>query len=211
MQIDPLTPSNLMALISLTLGAKEDDVYHSWRVGLVAYSMAGSCSPEERSAILFAGMLHEMAKPEVSDSVPMHSKISNQFVDAIRNVKQTPVKTLLHSVPGLELVTDIASACRERWDGSGSPKRLQGDQIPYGAQLIHLADAADDVRCFKGLKELESALWRLHASTGSRWSKDVWSSFLTSLRDGTVKKEIMDDSSLSTLVIEAIQQRPCPK
>ncbi|MBN1555349.1 MAG: response regulator [Phycisphaerae bacterium] len=43
----------------------------------------------------------------------------------------------------LAMAGDIARAHHERWDGSGYPFQLQGDQIPLAARIVYLADMFD--------------------------------------------------------------------
>ena len=44
---------------------------------------------------------------------------------------------------GVEPVADWVLHHHERWDGSGYPDRLRGEEIPIGARIIFVADAYD--------------------------------------------------------------------
>ena len=45
--------------------------------------------------------------------------------------------------PLLDLASTIALTHHERWDGSGYPDGVGGDEIPLGARIIFVADAFD--------------------------------------------------------------------
>ena len=48
----------------------------------------------------------------------------------------------------LGFLNDAVPAIRhhhERWDGTGYPERLEGEEIPLGARIIHVADALDSM------------------------------------------------------------------
>ena len=50
------------------------------------------------------------------------------------------------------MAADIAGAHHERWDGSGYPDRLEGENIPLAARICSVADVFDALvcpRCYK--------------------------------------------------------------
>jgi response regulator RpfG family c-di-GMP phosphodiesterase len=48
---------------------------------------------------------------------------------------------------GVNIAAEIASSHHERWDGSGYPDGLAGDQIPLGARIVALVSVYDSLRC----------------------------------------------------------------
>lgn len=50
---------------------------------------------------------------------------------------------MLSALPGFEAAADIVLAHHERYDGTGYPHRLEGDEIPLGARICALADSLD--------------------------------------------------------------------
>jgi hypothetical protein len=51
----------------------------------------------------------------------------------------------LRTLPSFARAVDIARAAHERYDGSGMPQGLRGNQIPLGARIVALAVACDDL------------------------------------------------------------------
>ena len=53
----------------------------------------------------------------------------------------------------LEMARDIAATHHERWDGSGYPNGLQGEQIPLAGRIVAVADVYDALRSKRAYKE----------------------------------------------------------
>lgn len=49
------------------------------------------------------------------------------------------------NVPFLAGANDIAVAAHERYDGSGFPRKLKGEAIPFGARIVAVADVWDEL------------------------------------------------------------------
>ena len=60
----------------------------------------------------------------------------------------------------------------ERYDGLGYPAGLAGDEIPFGARIIHVADALDSMltnRVYRPALTREAALEELERNTGTQF------------------------------------------
>jgi HD-GYP domain-containing protein (c-di-GMP phosphodiesterase class II) len=74
--------------------------------------------------------------------------------------------------PSLEQIAPLVRSSHERWDGSGYPDRLAGEQIPLGARIIAICDsfrAMIDERPYKRAMSLEQALQELRRCAGSQF------------------------------------------
>ena len=75
----------------------------------------------------------------------------------------------------LGFLADAVPAIRhhhERYDGSGYPDGLSGDDIPLGARVIHVADALDSMlttRIYRAARPAAEALAELRRSAGSQF------------------------------------------
>lgn len=78
----------------------------------------------------------------------------------------------------------IAEAHHEKWDGSGYPYGLKGDQIPLSARIVAVADVFDALtskRCYKEPFSMEKALAIIEDGRGSHFDPDVLDAFLGNL------------------------------
>ena len=60
----------------------------------------------------------------------------------------------------------------ERFDGTGYPDRLGGEEIPLGARIIHVADALDSMlttRIYRAARPAAEALQELRRSAGTQF------------------------------------------
>ena len=70
----------------------------------------------------------------------------------------------------------------ERYDGTGYPKRLKGDEIPYLARIVSIADAFDAMttdRIYKKKMTLEEAKEELLAGSGSQFDPKLVDIFVS--------------------------------
>ncbi len=100
----------------------------------------------------------------------------------------------MHPIWGLELLAavefpwDLKPIIRwhhERYDGTGYPDRLRGDEIPIAAQIVGIVDVFDALstaRPYRPALSREAALAEIERSRGW-WSDAVYAAFVTSLDD----------------------------
>lgn len=85
--------------------------------------------------------------------------------------------------PIREMASTIALSHHERWDGSGYPKGLKGEEIPLPGQIVALADVYDAVRSIRPYKKafsVEETLDVIRSKSGSHFSPGVLAAFESS-------------------------------
>ena len=88
---------------------------------------------------------------------------------------------MLRLVPGLERASLFALHHHEKYDGSGYPAGLKGEEIPIGARIVSVIDAFDAMvatRPYKDGLPCEEALRRLVKDSGTHFDPAVVSHFL---------------------------------
>jgi putative two-component system response regulator len=81
----------------------------------------------------------------------------------------------------LRLAREIAYTHQEKWDGSGYPRRLKGEEIPLSGRLMALADVYDALiskRVYKPPMPHEDAVRIIADGTGCHFDPDVVEAFL---------------------------------
>jgi len=111
------------------------------------------------TSIYAASPLHDIGKVGIPDSILM--KPDKLTAEEWEIMKQHPVigantlRAVLKQYPRNPIIqagVDIAESHHERWDGSGYPYRLEGENIPLSARILALADVYDALtsqRCYK--------------------------------------------------------------
>jgi HD-GYP domain-containing protein (c-di-GMP phosphodiesterase class II) len=123
-----------------------------------------------------AASLHDIGKIATPDSVLLKpGSLTSLDYDLIK----------LHAFAGYEMLSnnamyeDLAVTIlhhHERYDGTGYPDQLRGDEIPLLSRIISVADAFDAMttnRIYKGRKTLAQALAELKAFSGSQFHPEV--------------------------------------
>lgn len=164
-----------MESLSATVDAR--DAYtagHSRRVRELALSLgrALGLSQPELDLLDRAALFHDIGKLAVPDSILL--KPGRLDEDEWRTM-QRHAEEGARIIERLGFLQDAVPAIRhhhERWDGTGYPDRLRGDEIPVGARIIHVADALDSMlttRIYRSARPLEAALAEIRDASGSQF------------------------------------------
>lgn len=112
--------------------------------------------------------------PEEFDIMKTHTTLGR---DAIIQAE----KSLGMTVDFLQLAKEIAYSHQEKWDGTGYPEGLSGDDIPISARLMALADVYDALisrRVYKEPMAHEAAVAMIQSQRGSHFDPDIVDAFL---------------------------------
>ena len=118
---------------------------HSQRVAVMTREIAREVGiPEEDLVHLTRGaLLHDIGKMAISDNVLLkESKLTTEEREIMR-LHPLHAYEMLSSIEYLKPALDIPYSHHERWDGSGYPQGLKGDEIPLGARIFAIADTWD--------------------------------------------------------------------
>jgi len=118
---------------------------HSQRISQYAVALAKQLHlpPREVENLRLAGLLHDIGKIGVKDSVL--NKPGPLTVEEYEHVKTHPLTTvrILVPIPELKEVILPVRHHHERYDGGGYPDGLSGEEIPLGARILAVVDAYD--------------------------------------------------------------------
>jgi response regulator RpfG family c-di-GMP phosphodiesterase len=97
-----------------------------------------------------SAILHDIGKVGIPDAVLLKpDKLTNKEFEIIKRhtiLGGDAIKAIENSIEGrsfLEMGKEIAYNHHEKWDGSGYPAGLEGDEIPLSARIVALADVYD--------------------------------------------------------------------
>ncbi|MEG3638772.1 HD-GYP domain-containing protein [Magnetococcus sp. PR-3] len=166
--------SNKDAMLSLSMIKAKDEYtfMHSVNVGvfLVAFAQSMEMSPEDLVAVGVGAMLHDIGKMKTPQEVlNKPGKLSDEeFLQMKMHVVHS--EKILEAAPGIsELSVQIAGRHHERWDGSGYPRKLKGQDIGQMGQMSAIVDVYDAItsdRCYHKGNSPHHALKRM-----MEWSK----------------------------------------
>jgi len=128
-----------------------------------------------------AALLHDAGKVGVPDAILR--KPGPLDPDEWRVMRMHPEFSwaVLRLVPGLERASLFALHHHEKYDGSGYPAGLRGEEIPIGSRIVSVIDAFDAMVATRPYKEglpCEEALRRLYADRGTHFDPVVVQHFI---------------------------------
>ncbi len=158
---------------------------HTVRVGRISAAIAHQLdlSPGFVELIAQAAPLHDIGKLGVSEEILLApGELSEDETATMRRHTVIGADILGGSeAPALRLAEQIALTHHERWDGTGYPRALRGEEIPIGGRITHLADAFDTLTHGRTRFEpwtVEETLEEISSDSGTRFDPDVVEAFL---------------------------------
>lgn len=181
---DDLRRSHLETIYRMALVAEyrdqEDTGCHLRRMsrfaGILALGMG--LSPAEAEEIRYAAPLHDIGKVAIPDSILRKpGKLTAEEYDEMKKHTIYGAKMLANAESRLlRLAAKVAIGHHERYDGSGYPYGLKGDQISLEARIVTVADVFDALsskRVYKGEWTVEDALKYIEENSGKIFDPKV--------------------------------------
>lgn len=173
-----LEAARLDLLERLALAAEFRDYVtgrHTQRVGQFASLLAEKLGLPRAEVDLIerAAPLHDVGKIGIPDRILLKpGRLSRAEFDAMKEHVKVGAQLLARGHSELlHLAEEIALTHHERWDGSGYPRGLAGDEIPVVGQVVAVADVFDTLineRPYKEAWPLEKAVAEIQRQRG-RW------------------------------------------
>lgn len=144
---------------------------------------SGKCNPEEFHMLSKSAVLHDIGKVGIPDRILL--KPGRLTPDEFEQMKLHTVygyetlKTTMDMIGEncfLKIACEIAHYHHEKWDGTGYPKGLKGDEIPLPAQMMAIADVYDALttkRVYKDAISHEEAVRIILSERGKHFSPDL--------------------------------------
>ncbi len=170
-----------------------DTGVHIWRMAAYARTLALGVGWSEADAeqLELAAPMHDTGKIGVSSHILRKpGPLDAQEWETMRTHPQIGYDILIRShAPVFQLAAEISLRHHEKWDGSGYPGGLKGQDIPQSARIVALADVFDALSMKRPYKEpwaIEKIMEYIQASAGAHFDPKivgVFSSLLPEILD----------------------------
>jgi diguanylate cyclase (GGDEF)-like protein/putative nucleotidyltransferase with HDIG domain len=131
-----------------------------------------------------AATLHDVGKVSIPDRI-LKKPTALDTAEYAEIQRHTSIGAeMLSRIDGLEAVVLWVRHSHERFDGSGYPDGLAGDEIPGASRILFAADAFDAMtsdRPYRRALEMEQAVEELRANSGSQFDPDCVAALVDSL------------------------------
>ena len=138
-------------------------------------------SKEELKTLKIGGLFHDIGKIGVSDAILLkNTKLTD---DEYSEIKNHPAigKHILSNATIFKDLIPIVYHHHEKYDGTGYPEQLKGENIPLLARIVAVADAFDAMtsnRSYRSERDLDYAKSEIERCSGTQFDPVVAKSFL---------------------------------
>lgn len=170
---------------------------HSERVVIYAKKFATYLDMEEKSKkdLLLAAYLHDIGKLEISkELLNKREKLSQSEFNILRQ-HPTLGADLVSNIEAFNAVVPVIKYHHEKYDGSGYPNNIKGNEIPYLARVLTIIDSFDAMtskRPYNVRKDYNQAIIELKKCAGTHFDVELVSKFIDMLQSDMIKKKEPD-------------------
>ncbi len=180
--------SAVVEVLSTALDVRDRMTHrHARRVARMAVAVARELhlSEDEVLEIEFAAALHDIGKIGVADSILRKSApLDEDEWKEMRRHSELGYQ-ILKGIDFLKDAAEIVYAHHERFDGSGYPRGLAGEEIPLGSRLFAIVDAFDAMtsrRPYRAASSRDQACKEVERNSGTQFDPALVEAFLKVIR-----------------------------
>lgn len=166
------------------LDAKDAETFgHTRRVTAFTIAIASKMGlPKEEIRVIARGaFLHDIGKMAIKDEIlNKPGKLTPKEVDIMKEHAYHGYR-IVSKIPFLTEAAEIVYAHQERYDGTGYPRGLKGDEIPLGARIFSIADTLDAMtvdRPYRSKQSVQAAREEIERWSGRQFDPEIVKVFL---------------------------------
>jgi HD-GYP domain-containing protein (c-di-GMP phosphodiesterase class II) len=169
----------------------EETEGHTQRVTEMAITLARAMGLRDDEIIHLrrGALLHDIGKIGVPDQILLKpDQFTDQEWEIMRKHPQFAYE-MLYPIAYLRPSLDIPYTHHEKWDGTGYPRGLKGEQIPLAARIFSIVDVYDALtsdRPYRKAWTEEQALEYIRAESGKHFDPEVVKKFIGIFGQSTV-------------------------
>jgi HD-GYP domain-containing protein (c-di-GMP phosphodiesterase class II) len=180
---------SMMEALGRAIAKRDSDTgAHNYRVAWVAARIAEhmGVGGSAMQALIAGSFLHDVGKIGIPDAILLKpGKLDDsEFVIMRTHVSQG--EEIVAGMGWLDGANAVVSAHHEKWNGTGYPRKLEGEDIPLSVRIFAVADVFDALCSKRPYKEpmgFDVAMAILEKDTGSHFDPSVMDVFRTISRD----------------------------
>ena len=187
---------SLAAIYALTTAVDAKDHYtyaHSQRVKdyVVTLAQALELPPDSVNRLSAAALLHDIGKIGVRDSILTKSgALTTEEFEEIKTHPRLAV-AIISNVPSLAPCVPAILYHHERFDGTGYPQGLKGEEIPLEARVLAVPDCLADMtadRPYRPALGWKEAIEEIRRHSGTQFDPNIAKVFVGLMESGAISK-----------------------
>jgi putative nucleotidyltransferase with HDIG domain len=156
---------------------------HSKRVTAFTIAIAKAMGlPKEQVSVIARGaFLHDIGKMAIPDQILRKPDKLTAEETTLMQEHCYHGYQILKNIPFLKEASEIVYSHQEKYDGTGYPRGLKGQEIPLGARIFAIADTLDAItsdRPYRAAQTVEAAQQEIKRCTRTQFDPEVVEVFL---------------------------------
>ncbi len=174
---------SVMEAMGRAIAKRDSDTgAHNFRVAWTAARIAERMGMRGKAmqSLIVGSFLHDVGKIGIPDGILLKpGRLDADEIEIMRtHVRQG--EEIVKGIAWLDGASEVVSGHHEKWNGTGYPRRLSGNDIPLSARVFAVADVFDALcskRPYKEAMDFASAMAVLEKETGSHFDPEVMAVF----------------------------------
>lgn len=193
--IHRLHNASLKTVQALAAAVDTKDQFHSNtnRGRLINFAKKINLEEDALKTLNLASQLHDVGEATVPGQVLNKSEsLSEEEMNIIRSHPEAGVKIVEAAAETQTLLTAILHH-HENWDGSGYPRGLKGEEIPYLARILRIIDSFDAMtteRPYRNALSIHEAIEELKQNAGTQFDPKLINKFIEYLEPEVTSEKI---------------------
>ena len=184
--------TSIKTLISV-INAKDRYTYgHSERVVLYSKLLAEKLglSREDKTNLIQGSFMHDIGKINISKEILLKKMpLTKEEWEILKSHPEEGIE-IIKPVKSLEKIIPIIKHHHERFDGTGYPSNLKGEEIPYLSRVLSVVDSFDAMtsnRPYNKRKTYEEAIVELRNFSGTQFDPSIAEKFIEVIEENKEK------------------------
>lgn len=179
----------MMEALGRAIAKRDSDTGgHNYRVAWIAARIGEGMKlgGAEMQALIAGSFLHDVGKIGIPDAILLKPGRLDDAEMAIMRTHVALGEEIVTGIGWLEGAGEVVAGHHEKWDGSGYPRGLAGEEIPLAARIFAVADVFDALcsrRPYKAPLPFAEAMAILESETGRHFDPEVMAVFLAIAED----------------------------
>jgi putative two-component system response regulator len=205
---EALLESNLDVIYSLATAAEAKDEItgnHVYRIQSFSEALALKMRLGDKTSaeIGYSSIMHDVGKISIPDEILKKPGKLTAEEFAVMKTHTTNAARILPGKPFYAMARIVARSHHEKWDGSGYPDGLKGEDIPLPARIVAIADVFDalvTVRPYKEAWPMSRAIEEMIKSAGRHFDPDITDMWVKLYHEGALEEIVKRLGRLPTLL-----------
>ncbi|WP_288222028.1 diguanylate cyclase [uncultured Clostridium sp.] len=177
----------------IVINAKDRYTYgHSERVVLYSRLLAEKLklSEKDKKKLIYGAYMHDIGKINISQDILIKKMpLTDEEWDLLKRHPQDGIE-IIKPVKSLQDIIPIILHHHEKYDGTGYPDKLKGEEIPYLARVLSIVDSFDAMtsnRPYNVRKNYQEAIEELRKYSGSQFDPEIAEKFIEVIEENKDK------------------------